>query len=365
MKKLISVLAVVMPLALVVGALGMWFVSSGSARASTCQATTFSQNGSNNLTAALIVSASNQTVTGAVNAAGCNIGIYVNHGVSGVVISGVQVFGANFDGIVNDGGNVKVMNSFIHDIGFNPLNGDQQGYGIYFTANSSKGSITGNMIWNYQKNGIVVRGVGSRATISHNTVIGQGPVTYIAQNGIELGEGAKGSITNNIVTGNSYSGSNNAASGGVLLYGGSCYGTALTIGIKVTGNVLIGNDVGVYLSNLDGTDCIPTLTPTNIVASNNIITNDGVNNITGYSPTAGYQAGISDQGDGDQLTNNSICGLGYTAVTPPPYLYLIDVTNTNGAVVSGNTSCLDGSSVSALLAAAKGVHADRLVHTSI
>ena len=364
MKKLISVLAVVISLALIVGALGVWFLHTGSARAAVCQPTTFSQNGTNNLTAALIVSTPNQTVSGTVNASGCNIGIYVNSGVTGVVISGAEVFGADFDGIVNDGGSVKVTSSRIHDIGKNPLNGLQQGYGIYFTPNKSKGSMSGNLIWNYQKNGIVVRGVGSSATITHNTVIGQGPINYIAQNGIELGVGAKGSITNNIVTGNSYSGSNNAASGGVLIYGGSCYGGALTIGVKVTGNVLVGNDVGAYLSNLDGTDCIPTNTPTKIVVSKNIITNDGVNNTTGYSPSAGYQAGISDQGDGDQLTNNSICGLGYTPVTPPPYLYFIDVTNTNSPTVSGNTSCLDGSPTPSF-AAMKGVHADRRVHTSI
>jgi hypothetical protein len=166
------------------------------------------------------------------------------------------------------------------------------------------------------------------------------------------------------VTGNSYSGSNLAASGGILIYGGSCYGNALTVGVKVTSNVVIGNDVGIYLSNLDGSDCIPTLTPTNIVATKNIITNDAVNNTTGFSSSAGYQAGISDQGDGDSMTNNSICGLGYTPVTPPPYLYFIDTTNTNNPTVSGNTSCLDGSTTSSL-SVKTASHADKHVRTSI
>ncbi len=189
-----------------------------------------------------------------------------------------------------------------------------------------------------------MRGIHSNATITKNTVIGQGPVNYIASNGIEVGEGAKGRSPN-IVTSNAYTGTGDATGAGVLVYGGSCYGVALTIGIKVSGNTLIGNDIGVSLSDLDGTSCIPTQTPTNIKANANIITNDAVNNISGAYPNpGGYQAGISDQGDYDTMNNNSICGLGYTSVTPP-YLYTIDVTLTNNPTVTNNTSCLDGSPI--------------------
>jgi hypothetical protein len=52
----------------------------------------------------------------------------------------------------------------------------------------------------------------------------------------------------------------------------------------------------------------------------------------------GYQAGISDEGNADKLTMNQICGVGYTTVTPPPYLSLIDMVATN-PTVSGNTVC--------------------------
>lgn len=179
------------------------------------------------LTAAVIASAGNPNVSNtSVNGSGCNIGVYYPAGVTGQV-SNVEIFGANYFGVVNNGGNVQITNSRIHDIGETPLNGDQHGVGIYFVFGvPSKGKIANDLIWNYQKGGIVVKGVGANATITHNTVIGQGPVSYIAQNGIEMGAGAKGSITNNIVYGNSYSGSNNAASGGVLVYGGSCYGVS-------------------------------------------------------------------------------------------------------------------------------------------
>jgi Right handed beta helix region len=350
MKKVFYAVALLIPAVLLVVSLGWDVQHFQGAKAATCQTTAFSQDSVPNLTATMVVTANNTTITGPVNGHGCDIAVYINPGLTGITINSAQVFGSTFDGIVNDGSVVNVSNSQIHDIGDNPLDGVQYGDGIYYTAtHTSKGKISNDLIWNYQKNGIVVRGVGSNVTITHNTVLGQGPVSFIAQNGIEMGEGAKGSITNNIVYGNSYTGSGNAASGGVLIYGGSCFGAALTIGVKVTGNDLIGNDVGVFLSNVDGTTCIPTLTPTNIVVTKNIITYDEIENTTGFSPTAGYQAGISDQGDNDTMNTNSICGLGYTpATTPPPYLYFIDVTTTNSPNVGVNTSCLDGSTLSLL-----------------
>ncbi len=347
MKKLWYTLGIILPALALICALSFGFLRSNEVKAAPSCTPTGLMRDNLNLTAAMIVTSANFHVSGSVNAYGCNIGIYIGPGLSGTV-TGAQVFGANYYGVVNNGSTVTVTASQIHDIGENPLNGVQHGYGIYFTEDiGAKGTISSNMIWNYQKNGIVVRGIHSNATITKNTVIGQGPVNYIASNGIEVGEGAKGSITKNIVTGNAYTGTGDATGAGVLVYGGSCYGVALTIGIKVAGNTLIGNDIGVSLSNLDGSSsCIPTETPTNIKANANIITNDAVNNISGAYPNpGGYQAGISDQGDNDIMNNNSICGLGYTAVTPPPYLYLIDVTNTNNPTVTNNTSCLDGSPI--------------------
>src|SRR5579859_1585249 len=332
-----------------------------TARASNCFTTDYFRDNMF-LTAAVIASAGSPNVTNtSVNGSGCNIGVYYPAGVTGTV-GNVEIFGANYYGVVNNGGNVQITNSRIHDIGENPLNGDQHGVGIYFVFGApNKGKIAGNLIWNYQKGGIVVNGTAHKSTVSitHNTVIGQGPVSYIAQNGIQVGYGALASVTNNMVSGNSYTGAGQTASGGIIVVGGSCYGGALTIGTKITGNQVIGNDIGIWLSNLDGVTCIPTLTPTNILTSNNISTNDAINNTTGTG-TDGYQAGVADQGDGDKITNNSICGLGYTPVnTPPPYLYFIDVTATNNPTVSGNTSCLDGSSVSAAVSALKNTHVAR------
>lgn len=136
--------------------------------------------------------------------------------------------------------------------------------------------------------------------------------------------------------------------------GGSCYGagTPESVGVKIGSNVVLGNDIGVWLSNIDvdpnnSSLCIPTAVVTKAVVAGNIIMNDAVNNTSGYGAVgSGYQAGISDQGNYDYLGYNSICGAGYTPVaTPPPYLYTIDTTATNNPTVIGNTSCSGGSSL--------------------
>ncbi len=364
MRKLLYLLFSVVPVVALILGVYFGFARVAGARANvTCTPTGYMRDNIN-LTAAMIVSSSNTTVTGTVaaGAAGCNIGVFVNPGLTGVVITSADIYGANYFGIADDGSNVKITNSRIHDIGENPLNGDQHGVAIYFVYGSgSTGTISGNVIWNYQKGGIVVNGVGTKVTISHNTVLGQGAVNYIAQNGIQIGYGAKATVSYNIVQGNSYSGAGETASGGIIVVGGSCYSGALSIGSSITHNIVVGNDIGVWLSNLDGNSCVPTLTPTRIKANNNIISYDAVNNTTGAA-SGGYQAGIADQGDADQMNNNGICGVGYTPVnTPPPYLYFIDLTATNSPTATGNYSCLDGSPITPSTSALKGAQSGRHV----
>lgn len=291
-----------------------------------------------NLTAALINPKG--TVSGDVDATGCNIAIYYGPGAKGR-ISGASIHDANYFGVVNNGGNVQIYNSAIYDIGETPLNGAQHGVAVYFAKGSaSKGVIQDNVIWNYQKGGIAVNGTGANVQISYNTVVGQGPVNYIAQNGIQIGYGANADATGNIVIGNSYTGNGLTASGGILVVGGDCYGGPFTVGSHVQYNISVGNDVGVWFSNLEEYCLLPAKKPTKNTASQNTIRNNAVNNTSGWGVVGqGYQAGIADQGNGDSIAQNSICGIGYTPVTPPPYLFTIDVTVTNKPVVRQNTTC--------------------------
>ena len=305
--------------------------------ASACTPTGFVRDNIN-LTAALINP--NGNVVGDVDGTGCNIVIYYGPGANGQV-NGASLHGANYYGLVNNGGNVQVQNSTVYDIGETPLNGDQHGVGIYFAfASNAQGNIQGNTIWNYQKGGIVVNGPLAKSNIQNNTVIGQGPVNYIAQNGIQMGYGAQGNIQSNLVVGNSYTGAGQTSSGGIILVGGDCYGGPTVNGSNMNQNTAVGNDIGIWLSNLNAA-CGPVTTQTNDQVQNNTIRNNGLNNTTGDGPGQGYQAGITDQGDGDQITNNSICGTGYNPAssTPAIAVFSIDVTATNNAKVQNNTTC--------------------------
>ena len=161
------------------------------------------------------------TVTGDVDATGCNIGIYYGPASRGKV-SKATVHNANYFGIVNNGGKVDVTKSTIRDIGEPTLNGAQHGIGISFVQDTlgSSGDIADNKVLRYQKGGIVVRGLGNKAQIKGNEVTGAGPVDFIAQNGIQVSDGAKADVRDNKVTGNSYTGAGLVSSGGILIFGG-------------------------------------------------------------------------------------------------------------------------------------------------
>jgi len=82
------------------------------------------------------------------------------------------------------------------------LTGCQAGLGIFVQSGgggTSTVSITSNNVENCQKNGIMGNEVGTTVTITGNTVIGQGPTSGAAENSIQIGFGATGTITGNTV----------------------------------------------------------------------------------------------------------------------------------------------------------------------
>ena len=88
------------------------------------------------------------------------------------------------------------------------LNGCQSGDAIVVQSlggESSKVSIDDNSVHDYQKNGITGNESGTEVTITNNVVTGLGPTTGAAQNGIQIGFGAKGGILRNTVTDNVWS----------------------------------------------------------------------------------------------------------------------------------------------------------------
>jgi hypothetical protein len=203
--------------------LGKGFLVDGVSLASslTCKPTGFSRDGID-LTAAQI----GGTVTGTLDATGCNIGAY-----NPTSVTGADIFGANYFGVVDDGIATNVTSSTIHRIGEVPFNGAQHGVAIYYTGATASGTISHNAVSKYQKNGISVTN-GATALVDTNTVTGEGPVNYIAQNGIQISYGASVTVKGNTVSGNWYTGPTVTACG-LLFYQAS--------GVKQSANTLFAN----------------------------------------------------------------------------------------------------------------------------
>jgi nitrous oxidase accessory protein NosD len=88
------------------------------------------------------------------------------------------------------------------------LNGCQSGDAIVVQSLGGETSIVGiddNSVHDYQKNGITGNESGTEVTITNNVVTGLGPTTGAAQNGIQVGFGAKGGVLRNTVTDNVWS----------------------------------------------------------------------------------------------------------------------------------------------------------------
>lgn len=235
--------------------------------------------------------------------------------------------GANrLRGVLFENASGSITNLTVRNINQNQglaISGCQEGNAIEvrnFTpqAPTSNVFIDGNTVTGYQKTGIVVNG-NADGTVTNNTVEGAGPNPYIAQNGIQIGFGATGKVKFNKVTGNSYTGAS-TVSGGVLVVAGPGYdpvNSEYCVGVQIQNNLLLGNDVGVYLSQYDASFNAPPV-QTNIKVIHNTIEYDAVMN--GYP----YQAGVSDVGNNDKIISNTISGIGYDPQTLPGRTFAVD-----------------------------------------
>jgi len=240
-------------------------------------------------------------------------------------VSGATISGANYFGVLVNGASVDVVNSTISDVGpaidnfgnvqYRPggilyLNGANcpagHGHGAAKPCNIQGNTIT-QPLWG--KFGITAKNPGTMVKITDNTVAGDGTNVGIAQNGIEIGDGAAADIEGNGVSDNQYTGTDTNATG-ILIYDGPGYeGLGAFEGPNYTsatvkGNTLTNNDQGIWLSNLNNPEGEAPDSTNNLV-SGNTVTNDGTSlNI--------YAAGIILQtGNGDMIKGNTVYGAGY------------------------------------------------------
>lgn len=150
-----------------------------------------------------------------------------------------------------------VRNVSVTHVRNNPLSAGCTGSSAIYNSNQDgedrSWTVEDSVVTDYQKAGIVANETGLEATVTGNTVIGAGPQPDTeAQNGIQVGFGALGTVSANTVTGNACDFSScgpdpttQVQAGGILLVDAGA-------GTQVTGNEAHGNDAGLLDSSATG-----------------------------------------------------------------------------------------------------------------
>jgi len=206
------------------------------------------------------------------------------------------------------------------------LNGCQSGDAIVVQSlggGTSKVSIDENSVHDYQKNGITGNESGTEVTITNNVVTGLGPTTGAAQNGIQIGFGARGGVLRNTVTDNVWSPCVSLANcafnaTGILIFQSD--------GVRVEHNSVATNQVGIFAggqhARIESNNISDSLVLVGIdlagdnnLASRNDVTNSG-------------QAAILIEGNDNEVLSNDI--------TEAP-IGVLKLSGTVGNTHSGNS----------------------------
>jgi len=162
----------------------------------------------NNMTANTIGAASGEPVAAVIlvkNAEDVQIEGFIADGAN----SGITECSPRLIGIFYQNASGAVRHNGVRNMNLAPtLNGCQSGDGIDVESSAggiSKVIIEDNSVHDYLKNGITGNEIGTTVTIHENTVTGIGATTGAAQNGIQVGFGAAGTVENNTVTDNVWS----------------------------------------------------------------------------------------------------------------------------------------------------------------
>lgn len=183
--------------------------------------------------------------------------------------------------LVEDAAGAVIRDNRITQIQFtDPNSGSQSGEGVAVIGASSA-EVVDNEIDAYQKTGILVDGIGVTATITGNTITGLGPTPRIAQNGIQLSGAVGGTVSDNDISGNTFTRQNEGdefvdSAGFLVIEAVPTNANRLTI----SGNRVFENDVNIY------------------VIDSQAITVDG-NTVTGSTKDSGIQV---EEGEDEATT---------------------------------------------------------------
>jgi hypothetical protein len=263
-----------------------------------------------------------------------------NNGITGCSPDIQGILFQSASGTVN---HVTVRNEYPSGSG---LGGCQTGEGIFVqTASGSSSTVTvsNSSVHAYQKNGITGNDPNTTLNVTGSRVQGLGVVQppNAAQNGIQLGFGAEGSITKNFVTDDVYGDTSVAIATGILLYDTNNSGVqvnqntvANTQGAVViyTGqddNSYLGNNATANSNNIFATvnyDAIDVCTNGNTINDNTIFdSSQSAIHLDGSCGSYGNEA----TGNNNSATGNTITDSGCTGI--------LQDDGTTGNTTSGNT----------------------------
>jgi Right handed beta helix region len=232
--------------------------------------------------------------------------------VTGVHLTGFRVDGSNngltgcaprLVGILfQDASGFVAHNAIRHFRLSSALAGCQSGNAIEIVTtagSSSQVTINGNSVDDYQKNGITANAAGSSAKIENNTVTGIGSTTAIAQNGVQIGFGAAGTVTSNTISNNLYAPCVSAAqcdtnATGILIFEST--------GVVIASNSVGNNNIGVF-SNGDNTQ-VESNQISNSVALDGVVFQSNGDVALSNTIVQSDEASISLQGENDHIISN-------------------------------------------------------------
>jgi nitrous oxidase accessory protein NosD len=206
------------------------------------------------------------------------------------------------------------------------LNGCQSGDAIVvqtLSGGASKVRIDDNSVHDYQKNGITGNELGTEVTITKNVVTGLGPTTGAAQNGIQIGFGAKGGITRNTVTDNVWApcvSLTNCAfnATGILVFQSD--------DVRVEHNSVATNQVSIFTNGLNAKIESNTIANSLVLVGIDLAGNNGL--ASGNEVANSGQAGILIEGNDNTVQGNEI--------TEAP-IGILKLSGTVGNTQSGNS----------------------------
>ena len=190
------------------------------------------------------------------------------------------------------------------------LKGCQSGLAILIQSGggTSVVEVQGSSIHDYQKNGITANEVGTQVRIEDNVVTGVGPTPGAAQNGIQIGFGAGGSISRNTVANHIWSGCVSLAScdvtaDDILVFQSDGVSVDQNVaGVSQTGIAIVANHALVTRNHVFDTLLFDGIEFTR--NDNDLTGND--NEATGNSITNSDRAGVFIDGNSNFVQGNRI-----------------------------------------------------------